>query len=147
MGIEWYRDLSITLMGFAATAAFIFTTILVIFAAILCYLMYRKIAVMLLLGKTLLNSVNDTVNTVEETIKTASRNINDTITEVKDSVTELKGSIMKVSQSIGDTVTGIQERIKPLLPILAVIQGISQGIKSIREICKKETNEGGKVNE
>ena len=140
MGIEWYRDLSITLMGFAATAAFLFTAISVIFAAILCYLMYRKIAVMLLLGKTLLNSVNDTVNTVEESIKTASRNINDT-------VTELKGSIMTVSKSISDTVTGIQERIKPLLPILAVIQGISEGIKSIREIFKKETTEGGQVNE
>jgi hypothetical protein len=140
MGIEWYRDLSITLMGFAATAAFIFTVILVIFAAILCYLMYRKIAVMLLLGKTLLNSVNDTVNTVEESIKTASRNINDTISEVKD-------GIMNVSKSITDTVTGIQERMKPLLPVLAVIQGISEGIKSIREIFKKETYEGGKVNE
>jgi methyl-accepting chemotaxis protein len=109
--------------------------------------MYRKIAVMLLLGKTLLNSVNDTVNTVEESIKTASRNINDTITEVKDSITEVKDGIMKVSKSFSDTVTGIQERMKPLLPVLAVIQGISEGIKSIREIFKKETYEGGKVNE
>jgi methyl-accepting chemotaxis protein len=126
MGIEWFRDLSITLMGFMATAV-------LIFGAVIIYRLYRAMAKTLSLVQTMVNSVNGTVKTVEETIKTTSQNINDTVTEVKD-------SIKKVSKGIGDTVAGIQESVKPLLPVLAVIQGISEGVKSIREIFKKETN-------
>jgi phage-related protein len=133
MGIEWFRDLSITVMGFVTTAV-------LIFAAIIIYRLYRKITTTLSLIQNLIKSVNDTVNTVEETMKSVSQNIDDTIKEVKD-------SIKQVTKGIGETVTGIQERIKPLFPILAIIQGICEGIKSVREIFKKDNNEGGKGNE
>ena len=133
MGIEWFRDLSITIMGFVTTAV-------LIFAVIIIYRLYRKIAITLFLVQTLMKSVNDTVNTVEEIIKTTSQNINDTVTEVKD-------SIKLVSKCIGDTIFHVQECIKPLLPILAVIQGIRGGFEAISKIFKKESNEGGKNNE
>ena len=133
MGIEWFRDLSITILGFVTVAV-------LIFAAIIIYRLYRKIITTLFVVQTLMKSVNDTVNAAEEIIKATSQNINDTVTEVKD-------SIKLVSKGIGDTFTRIQERVKPLLPILAVIQGISEGIKNISKIFKKENNEGGNCNE
>ncbi len=133
MGIEWFRDLSITILGFVTTAV-------LIFAAIIIYRLYRKITTTLFLVQTLMKSVNDTVNTVEEIIKTTSQNINDIVTEVKD-------SIKLVSKGIGDAVTRMQERVKPLLPILALIQGIWEGFKGISKIFKKESNEGGNSNE
>jgi ABC-type transporter Mla subunit MlaD len=133
MDIEWFRDLSITIMGFVTTAV-------LIFAAIIIYRLYRKMTATLSLAQTLVNSVNDTVITVEEAIKSTSQNINDTITDVQDSVRQ-------VSKGISDTFTNIQDRIKPLVPILAVIQGISEGIKSITKIFKKESDEGENTNE
>ena len=133
MGIEWFRDLSITIMGFTTTA-------MLIFIGIIIYRLYRKITTTLFLVQTLMKSVNDTVNTVEESIKTTSQNINDTVTEVKD-------SIKLVSKGISDTIFHVQECIKPLLPILAVIQGIRGGFEAISKIFKKESNEGGKNNE
>ena len=133
MGIEWFRDLSIVILGFVTTAVLIFTVILI-------YRLYRKITTTLFLVQTLMKSVNDTVNTVEEIIKTTSQNINDTVTEVKD-------SIKLVSKGIGDTIFQVQEGIKPLLPILALIQGIRRGFESISKMFKKESNEGGNSNE
>ncbi len=123
MGIEWFRDLSITILGFVTTAV-------LIFAAIIIYRLYRKITTTLFLVQTLTKSVNDTVNTVEKIIKTTSQNINDTVTEVKD-------SIKLVSKGIGDTIFLVQEGIKPLLPILALIQGIRGGFQGISKIFKK----------
>jgi hypothetical protein len=87
MGIEWYRDLSITILGFVTTVVLIFTTVLV-------YRLYRTIKSTVLL------------------IKAAS----------------------KIAY---DTVSLVQECIKPLLPILAVIQGIRGGFKGISKIVKK----------
>jgi len=133
VGIEWFRDLSIVILGFVTTAVLIFTVILI-------YRLYRKITTTLFLVQTLMKSVNDTVNTVEEIIKTTSQNINDTVTEVKD-------SIKLVSKGIGDTIFQVQEGIKPLLPILALIHGIREGFKGISKMFKKESNEGGNSNE
>jgi hypothetical protein len=127
VGIEWFRDLSIVILGFVTTAVLIFTVILI-------YRLYRKITTTLFLVQTLMKSVNDTVNTVEEIIKTTSQNINDIVTEVKD-------SIKLVSKGIGDTIFQVQEGIKPLLPILALIQGIRRGFESISKMFKKESNE------
>ena len=45
------------------------------------------------------------------------------------------------------TVTTMQEAIKPLLPILAVIQGIRVGFEGISKMFKKESNKGGNSNE
>ena len=133
MGIEWFRDLSIVILGFVTTAVLIFTVILI-------YRLYRKITTTLFLVQTLMKSVNDTVNTVEEIIKTTSQNINDIVTEVKD-------SIKLVSKGIGDTIFQVQEGIKPLLPILALIQGIRMGFEGISKMFKKESDEGGNSNE
>ena len=87
MGIEWFRDLSIAILGFVTTAV-------LIFAAILVYRLYREVKSALLLVKS-------------------------------------------ASKIAYDTVSLVQEGIKPLLPILALIQGISGGFKGISKIFKK----------
>jgi methyl-accepting chemotaxis protein len=133
VGIEWFRDLSIVILGFVTTAVLIFTVILI-------YRLYRKITTTLFLVQTLMKSANDTVNTVEEIIKTTSQNINDTVTEVKD-------SIKLVSKGIGDTIFQVQEGIKPVLSVFSLISGIHKGFKYITKMFKKESNEGGDSNE
>ena len=97
MGIEWFRDLSITILGFVTTAV-------LIFAAILIYRLYRTIKSTLLLIKT-------------------------------------------ASNMACETISLIQELIKPLVPILALIQGISGGFQSVCKMFKKENSEGGNGNE
>ena len=133
MGIEWFRDLSITIMGFTTTA-------MLIFMGIIIYRLYRKITTTLFLIQTLMKSVNETVSTVEKSIKTTSQNINDTVTEIKDSIT-------LVSKGINDTIFHVQECIKPIHPILALIKGIREGFEGISKMFKKESNEGGDNNE
>ena len=46
-----------------------------------------------------------------------------------------------------DTLTLVQEAIKPVLSILALIKGIREGLEGISKIFKKESNEGGDTNE
>jgi len=87
LGIEWFRDLSITILGFVTTAVLIFTAVLV-------YRLYRK------------------ANSTLQLAKAAS----------------------KITY---DTVTLVQAGIKPLLPILALIQGIRGGFKGVGKIFKK----------
>ncbi len=50
MGIEWFRDLSITILGFVTTAVLIFTAVLV-------YRLYRTITSTLLMVKAASNGV------------------------------------------------------------------------------------------
>ena len=97
MGIEWFRDLSITILGFVTTAVLIFTAILV-------FRLYRIIKATLLLVKA-------------------------------------------ASKTVYDTVSLVQEGIKPLLTILALIKGIRGGFEGISKMFKKESNEGGDSNE
>jgi hypothetical protein len=97
MDIEWYRDLSITILGFVTAAVLIFTTVLV-------FRLYRTIQSTLLLAK-------------------------------------------ETSKIVYDTVTMVQEGIKPLLSILALIRGIRGGFQGISKIFKKESNEGGNGDE
>jgi hypothetical protein len=97
MGIEWFRDLSITILGFVTTAV-------LIFAAILAYRLYRTLKSTLLLVK-------------------------------------------EASKIAYDTVALMQECIKPLLPILALVRGIGGGLQSISKLFKKESNTGGSNNE
>ena len=97
MGIEWFRDLSITILGFVTTAVLIFTAILV-------YRLYRAIKSTLLL-------------------------------------------VEAASKIAYDTISLVQEAIKPLLPILALIQGIRGGFQGISKMFQKESNEGGDSNE
>jgi hypothetical protein len=90
MGIEWFRDLSITILCFVTTAA-------LIFIAIMVYRLYRQI-------KSTLQLVNAAAKTVQE------------------------------------TVTLVQETIKPMLPILAIVQGIRGGFEFVSKMFKKESN-------
>jgi len=49
--------------------------------------------------------------------------------------------LIKAASKIAyDTVSLVQECIKPLLPILAVIQGIRGGFEGISKMFKKESN-------
>jgi len=59
----------------------------------------------------------------------------------------VKDSIKQVSKSTVDTIYHVQECIKPVLPILAIIQGIREGFKGISKMFKKESTEGGNSNE
>ncbi len=90
MGIEWFRDLSITILGFVTTAVLIFTAVLV-------YRLYRTLQSTLLILKA-------------------------------------------TSKIVYDTAFLMHESIKPVLPILAVIQGIIGGFQSISKLFKKESN-------
>ena len=46
-----------------------------------------------------------------------------------------------------ETVTLVQEGLKPLVPILALIKGISAGFQSISKMFKKESDKRGVSNE
>ena len=97
MGIEWFRDLSVTILCFVTTAA-------IILIATLIYLLYRKAKSALLLAES-------------------------------------------AAKKAYDTVTIIQEFIKPLLLIISLIQGICGGLGGISKIFSKGNNEGGNNNE
>ncbi|MDO8971067.1 MAG: hypothetical protein Q7U74_10295 [Saprospiraceae bacterium] len=45
-------------------------------------------------------------------------------------------SVKQASESVSDTVTMVQEGLRPLLPVLALIQGILGGVKNIGKIFK-----------
>jgi hypothetical protein len=94
MDIEWFRDLSVAILGFVTTA-------ILIFAAVLAFRLYRII--------------KSTLSLVKEASKYAY-----------------------------DTVTLVQEGIKQLLSMLALIQGIRGGFQGVSEIFKKESKQGGK---
>ncbi len=87
MGIEWFRDLSIAILGFVATAVLIFATVLV-------YRLYREVKSALLIEKA-------------------------------------------ASKIVFDTITLVQEGIKPLLPILTLVQVIRGGFRGISKIFKQ----------
>jgi hypothetical protein len=91
MDMAWFRDLSITVLGFV-------TTVVLIFASILGYRLYLKAK----------------------------------------SVLQLAESTM---QSAEDIVTLVKEFIKPMLPIMALIQGICAGLGNIGNMFKKENSE------
>ena len=97
MGIEWFRDLSITILGFVTTAV-------LIFASILGYRLYRKAKSALQLAES-------------------------------------------AAKKAYDTVTVVQEFIKPLLPIISLIQGICGGLGGISKMFNKGNNEGGNNDE
>ena len=95
--MEWFRDLSITILCLVTTAV-------IIFASILVYRLYRKAK----------------------------------------SVLQLAESTAKKAY---DTVAVIQEFIRPLLPVISLIQGICGGLGGISKMFNKGNNEGGNNNE
>jgi Mg2+/Co2+ transporter CorB len=97
VGIEWFRDLSVTILCFVTTAV-------IILIAILIVLLYRK--------------AKSALQLAESTAKKAY-----------------------------DTVTIVQEFIKPLLPVISLIQGICGGLGGISKIFSKGNDEGGNNDE
>jgi hypothetical protein len=56
--------------------------------------------------------------------------------------------VIKAASKVAyDTAVMVQEGIKPVLGILALIKGISEGIKSFSKIFKKEESPEGDSNE
>jgi len=53
----------------------------------------------------------------------------------------------EASKIARDSAAMLQESMKPLLPIIAVIQGIQGGFEVFRKMFKKESNAGGGTNE
>jgi hypothetical protein len=95
--MEWFRDLSITILCLV-------TTVALIFASFLIYRLYRKAKVALQLAES-------------------------------------------AAKKAYDTVTVIQEFIRPLLPVISLIQGICGGLSGITKMFNKGNNEGGNNNE
>jgi len=87
MGVEWTRDLSITILGFVASGV-------LIFAAVLAYRLYR---------------------------------------ETTSALSQLKAA----SKRACDTVSLIQELVKPLIPVVALVQGVREGLTGIIDIVRK----------
>ena len=95
MSIDWFRDLVICISGLVAVGV-------LIFVAVLLYLMYRRVM-------PILDSVKATSKTVQG-----------------------------ISSYVGD------EAVKPVIQVVAIIQGIRQGIDAVRRIfSKKEGVESG----
>jgi hypothetical protein len=62
MGIEWFRDLSITILAFT-------TTFLLIFIAVLVYSLYRTVKSTLVRVQAVAKTMSDTVAQIQEGIK------------------------------------------------------------------------------
>lgn len=93
MGIEWFRDLAISLSGLILIGV-------LIFIAVLAYLLYRRISSIL------------------DSMKIVSKNV----------------------QGISSFVT--DEVAKPLIQVVAFVQGIRQGINAIGKLFKRKKGEG-----
>ena len=93
MGIEWFRDLAISLSGLILIGV-------LIFIAVLAYLLYLRISSIL------------------DSMKIVSKNV----------------------QGISSFVT--DEVAKPLIQVVAFVQGIRQGINAIGKLFKRKKGEG-----
>ena len=93
MGIEWFRDLAISLSGLILIGV-------LIFIAVLAFLMYRR------------------VSSILDSMKIVSKNV----------------------QGISSFVT--DEVAKPLIQMVAFVQGIRQGIDAIGKLFKRKKGEG-----
>jgi hypothetical protein len=93
MGIEWFRDLAISLSGLILVGV-------LIFIAVLAFLLYRR------------------VSSILDSMKIVSKNV----------------------QGISSFVT--DEVAKPLIQMVAFVQGIRQGIDAIGKLFKRKKGEG-----
>ncbi|MFC1870311.1 hypothetical protein ACFLYE_03475 [Chloroflexota bacterium] len=93
MSIDWFRDLTISILGLVAAGVLIFITVLI-------FSLYRRIRPIL------------------DSIKTTSQ---------------------KIQELSSYTVDGVA---KPLFQVLAVIQGVRQGIDAVSKLFKKGGKDG-----
>lgn len=92
VSIEWFRDLSIAILGLVTTA-------FLIFGAVVVYRLYR------VAKSTLL-------------------------------------AVKAAAEIVGDAVNLVQEGVKSLVTILALVQGIRQGFERFSKKSTRENNEG-----
>ena len=103
MGIEWFRDLVICILG-VITIAFL------IFIAVLAYSLYRKSQSLLVIADSICRRANSILDTIQST-----------------------------SENIRGIVSNIEEAVvSPVAQIVAIIQGIRQGINLVNKFFKKE---------
>lgn len=107
MDIEWFRDLVICISGLVATGV-------VIFAAVLLYLFYRRLRPIL------------------DSVEAAS----DKAGSILDSIEGTTATIKGISSYVADEV------VKPTVQVVALIQGIRSGIDVISRFFKKQEQEG-----
>jgi len=106
MGIEWFRDLVICILG-------IVTIIVLVFIAILANSLYRR-------SQSLIGSL--------------------------DSLSQKASSVLDNLQSSSEIMKGIVTDVQkafvgPLAQLIAVVQGIRQGINLVNKFTKKEEEE------
>ena len=94
MSIDWFRDLTISILGLVTAGV-------LIFVAVLAFLLYRRV-------RSILDSIRTTSRTIQEITSYA--------------------------------VDGVA---KPVIQVLAVVQGIRQGINTVSKFFKKEGGGNG----
>jgi hypothetical protein len=87
VGIEWVRDLSISVFGFTAT-------LVAIFLALVAYYTYRE------------------VRQVKAVVKTTSEKIGETADSVKDTVDTVREEVIKPVLSLSSLVQGVRAGIE-----------------------------------
>jgi predicted PurR-regulated permease PerM len=103
MGIEWFRDLIICILGVVTIA------VLILFA-VLAYSIYRKSQYLLATVDLICERANSILDTIESTSET------------------LHGIVANIKEAV----------VSPVAQIIAIIQGIRQGINLVSNLFKKE---------
>jgi hypothetical protein len=107
MGIEWFRDLFICILG-------VITIVVLIFIAVLAYSLYRRSQYLIGTVELLCERANSILDNLETTSET------------------MRGIASNIKQAVVD----------PVAQIIAIIQGIRQGISLVNKFFKKEEEQG-----
>jgi len=118
MGIDWYRDLIICLSGVVAIVVLIVVGMLALSA-------YRKIA-------DILNSMKETSAAVSGIASDYER-----IAEVFDSIREASTAVSGIASDMREEI------ISPIAQVMAVVQGVRQGINIVGQLFKPSQQVGG----
>src|SRR4030042_2903027 len=103
MGIEWFRDLVICIMG-------VITIAVLILIAVLAYSIYRKSQSLLATVDLICKRANSILDSIESTTET----VHGIVDDIKEAV------------------------VSPVAQLIAIIQGIRQGINLVSKLFKKE---------
>jgi len=103
MGIEWFRDLIICILG-------VITIAVLILFAVLVYSIYRKSQYLLATIDLICERANSILDNIESTTET------------------VHGIVSNIKEAV----------VNPVAQIIAIIQGIRQGINLVSNLFKKE---------
>lgn len=103
MGIEWFRDLIICILGVITIA------VLILFAVLVCSI-YKKSQYLLATIDLICERANSILDNIESTTET----VHGIVTNIKEAV------------------------VNPVAQIIAIIQGVRQGINLVSNLFKKE---------